>query len=547
MVMKISTYYWTFYNHWYLFFCFVDGDPQCIFIFYYKNMKKNSLFKWVSVLGAILLLANTVFPGFQAHATTTSEQTTFYVSPNAQTAQYNPFILNYNSDGSLNVEDTIASNNDKFTTLGLSSDEQKKWWVAGFLWTSVSNLDSVVIEVVNISNIWEVVFAKIPETTEWTFETKAFCTTEACSYFIGGDSVTSEDGEKMDSDQAEWPSWTISASLLKDDYDKFVEVEANNETVGYVVNVKSNWNKHYIYVPKLNRIIVSEVSNWSISASADVASSWTEITLTATPNDNYSFWGWTVTDTDNNTITVSNNKFTMPPKDVSVSATFTYKSSSWWNSWGGGGWSSKTSTTNDTKAETGSQNNIKNDDIIKTNEDGNWVDNDESTDSQKALDDWFTQEFHDAYDFAFKNGITTMPSIAEADMNGTLTRIAMAKMLSNYAINVLGKTPDTGKNISFPDVSPELDAQYNSGVTLAYQLWIMGINIDEFRPFDEVTRAEFVTALSRMLFGLTDGENLYYETHMQKLLEEKIITVADPDMKELRWYVMIMLMRSADK
>ncbi|MBR4634105.1 hypothetical protein IKO50_04045 [bacterium] len=62
----------------------------------------------------------------------------------------------------------------------------------------------------------------------------------------------------------------------------------------------------------------------------------------------------------------------------------------------------------------------------------------------------------------------------------------------------------------------------------------MGINIDEFRPFDEVTRAEFVTALSRMLFGLADGKNLYYETHMQKLLEEKIITVADPDMRELR-------------
>jgi len=235
--------------------------------------------------------------------------------------------------------------------------------------------------------------------------------------------------------------------------------------------------------------------------------------------------------------------------ETTYTATFTCtspkSSKSSWGSWGG--WSSKTSTTNGTKAETGSQNNIKNDDIIKTNGDENWVDNNESTDSQTALDDWFTQEFHDAYDFAFKNGITTMPSIAEADMNGTLTRIAMAKMLSQYAINVLGKTPDTGKNISFPDVSPELDAQYNSGVTLAYQLWIMGINIDEFRPFDEVTRAEFVTALSRMLFGLADGENLYYETHMQKLLEEKIITVADPDMKELRWYVMIMLMRSAKK
>jgi hypothetical protein len=74
----------------------------------------------------------------------------------------------------------------------------------------------------------------------------------------------------------------------------------------------------------------------------------------------------------------------------------------------------------------------------------------------------------------------------------------------------------------------------------------MGIWIDEFRPFDLVTRAEFVTALSRMLYWLADGENLYYETHMQKLLNENIITVANPNMHELRWYVMIMLMRSAE-
>ena len=235
-------------------------------------------------------------------------------------------------------------------------------------------------------------------------------------------------------------------------------------------------------------------------------------------------------------------------EDVNLTVSFEEKTeekstgTSWW---GWGGWSSKTSTTDDTKAVTDTQDNTKTDENTQDNEDGDWVDNNGNADSQKALEDWFTQEFHDAYDFAFKNGITTMPSIGEADMNGTLTRIAMAKMLSQYAINVLNKEPDASITISFPDVSPELDAQYNSWVTLAYQLWIMGIWIDEFRPFDEVTRAEFVTALSRMLFGLADGENLYYETHMQKLLEEKIITVADPNMKELRGYVMIMLMRSA--
>jgi hypothetical protein len=60
-----------------------------------------------------------------------------------------------------------------------------------------------------------------------------------------------------------------------------------------------------------------------------------------------------------------------------------------------------------------------------------------------------------------------------------------------------------------------------------------------------VTRAEFGTALSRMLFGLADGEELYYETHLQKLMDEKIITNNNPDLQELRGYVMIMLMRSA--
>ena len=211
-------------------------------------------------------------------------------------------------------------------------------------------------------------------------------------------------------------------------------------------------------------------------------------------------------------------------------------SSAWW-----GGWSSKS----DTKTETWTTNTT-----VNTQKDNNDIENTSDTtaveDLQKVLDDGYTVEFHNAYNFAFKNWITTMPNIEEADMNSPLTRIAMAKMLSQYAINILGKAPDTTKTISFPDVSAELDTQYNNGVTLAYQLWIMGIWIDEFRPFDLVTRAEFVTALSRMLYWLADGENLYYETHMQKLLNENIITVANPNMHELRWYVMIMLMRSAE-
>jgi hypothetical protein len=84
---------------------------------------------------------------------------------------------------------------------------------------------------------------------------------------------------------------------------------------------------------------------------------------------------------------------------------------------------------------------------------------------------------------------------------------------------------------------------------LAYQLGIMWQNMknNEFRPNDEVTRAEFVTALSRMIYWVEDWKwsTKYYEPHMSKLYKEWIISKTDPKIKEKRWYVMTMLMRSA--
>jgi hypothetical protein len=54
--------------------------------------------------------------------------------------------------------------------------------------------------------------------------------------------------------------------------------------------------------------------------------------------------------------------------------------------------------------------------------------------------------------------------------------------------------------------------------------------------------------LSRLLYSTSDWEykstSKYYTHHMEKLVSEWIITKADPSMKERRWYVMIMLMRS---
>jgi hypothetical protein len=47
-------------------------------------------------------------------------------------------------------------------------------------------------------------------------------------------------------------------------------------------------------------------------------------------------------------------------------------------------------------------------------------------------------------------------------MDGPLTRIQMAKMLSQYAINVLGKTPDASRIAKFNDVTGKRDGDYNN-------------------------------------------------------------------------------------
>jgi hypothetical protein len=161
----------------------------------------------------------------------------------------------------------------------------------------------------------------------------------------------------------------------------------------------------------------------------------------------------------------------------------------------------------------------------------------------------YSNELQDAYTYAFDNGITTQSPIDNANMYGSLTRIAMAKMMANYAVEVLGKTPDTSKDCTYPDVSTALDAQYDNGVTNACQLGLMGVGIDHFNPNGLVTRAEFGTALSRALYG--DAHNVttnpYYAEHLATLKDADIMTKIDtPSQLEVRGYVMLMMQRASD-
>ena len=160
---------------------------------------------------------------------------------------------------------------------------------------------------------------------------------------------------------------------------------------------------------------------------------------------------------------------------------------------------------------------------------------------------WYTQEMNEAFNFAKQNKITSTQNIENAKMYTKLTRWELAKMLTNYAENVLGKAPNNSIKCSFTDINTKQDKNYL--ITESCKLWIMGQWMTKFKPNDTVTRGQFATAISRLLYGDKYNNNSkwkYYEKHIEALQSLWIISntsSVDPNKPELRWYAMLMLSR----
>ena len=158
----------------------------------------------------------------------------------------------------------------------------------------------------------------------------------------------------------------------------------------------------------------------------------------------------------------------------------------------------------------------------------------------------YSQELQDAYNWAYGKGVTTMSPIDNANMYGAITRAEMAKMLSVYSTEVLGNTPDTSKACTFTDID-SVKWDLHDFIIESCQLGIMGQGITAFRPYDTISRAEFGTALSRVLWGdKYEGGTPYYANHLNALKSAAIMNqIANAEStKEIRGYVMLMLMRS---
>ena len=157
-------------------------------------------------------------------------------------------------------------------------------------------------------------------------------------------------------------------------------------------------------------------------------------------------------------------------------------------------------------------------------------------------------ELGQAYEWARSKEITTMDSYEAANMYGAVTRAQLAKMLSNWAMNVRGLTPDESLACEFTDID-SVKGDLHDFIKTSCQLGLMGQGITAFRPYDKISRAEFGTALSRALWGNQyEGGTPYYAKHLDALKAAGIMTQIDnPENRdEIRGYVMLMLMRSEE-
>ena len=120
---------------------------------------------------------------------------------------------------------------------------------------------------------------------------------------------------------------TLDCSLIVGENEFALPIEAVGQNQLYIYRVDSKCN------PQLNSFAVCRpttlydittdptIVNGTVNV-VDEATAGSLVSLTATPSTGYILDSWTVRDAADNVITVTDNKFTMPASDVTVSATF---------------------------------------------------------------------------------------------------------------------------------------------------------------------------------------------------------------------------------
>ena len=304
-------------------------------------------------------------------------------------------------------------------------------------------------------------------------------------------------------------------------------------TISFEANAVAEW-----YTIKFVNHDWTELKTYTVTAGETPAYDWAIPTKASDSSYTYSFKWWSpdiVGATDNATYTA---EFTANSKPS--------------YSWGGGslrGSSTTTTKKDDTKkAEETTKDETKVDET-KANEENKAEEKAPMTDDEAVAKYW--QEQIDAYKWALENGITTMKTVEDARLGDTLTRAELAKMMVVYIAKVLWKQPVVTGSAIYDDVDNSL-GDLAGYIQLAYQYQIMwidakGNSIQSFNPNGKVTRWEYATVFSRVLFGSLFNKEWadFYTNHLKALEAAGILSNTEPTIQEVRGWVLLMMYRSS--
>ena len=168
-----------------------------------------------------------------------------------------------------------------------------------------------------------------------------------------------------------------------------------------------------------------------------------------------------------------------------------------------------------------------------------WTGNEEKQEDEESV-----------YQWAYQHNITTLPTLERANPDGVVLRWHLAKMLVNYADNVLWyEIPEKiPYQCRWNDWKTDRESQeIKEYAEKACALGLMWIDMEKFLPNMEVTRAQFWTIISRLLWWKKYAWwTPYYKKHLNALKENNIMTqIEKPEKRiEMRKRVWLMLMRS---
>ncbi len=252
-------------------------------------------------------------------------------------------------------------------------------------------------------------------------------------------------------------------------------------------------------------VTVAKAENGTVKADRSAAASGQTVTVTVTPDSGYALDKIAVTDSNGNAVTLKENSngsysFTMPSKNVTVTASFTKSGSN--------------SGFRDVPEDAYFAEAVKwaVDKNITTGTSATTFSPDEScTRAQMAVFLWraagspeaknassFADVAEDAYyakavAWAVENGITKGTDATHFSPEESCTRAQMATFLYRYA-----KTPAVKGDAPFADVAA--DAYYAKAVAWAVESGVTkGTDATHFSPDDDCTRAQIVTFLFRLL------------------------------------------------